>query len=168
MPCLLLVLTIGLLLPACKSDADKYDEALTLMLEQDYERAAGILDGIMNYKDSAAQKAECDHYILYNAGLEDIAAEKYETAQVKFKALSEAGFLDSGRLLEDCKNNISYNEALSMMEQGDADSAMNSFLTLGNFKDSKTRVIECQNLKRYSDRRGADARGRRFNRHGCF
>ena|GEM_PF-5089092 len=146
---LLISALLLLLLTGCKSDADRYDRALSLMNEQSYEDASEVFSGILKYKDSREKKQECDNYVLYNAAVQEMKTGNYDLARDKFRELD--GFLDSAVLLKESKNNISYSIALAQLKRGDIEKALGSFMTLGDFKDSADKAEECRKLKTYNE-----------------
>ena len=113
----------------------KYNNAVKLMDAGSYEEAIVAFEAMGGYKDSSQMIETCELAILEQQYADAIAlmeAENYEEAISGFEALN--GYKDSDELLMDCK----YNNALTLMNDGDIVKAYETFLALDDYKNSTT------------------------------
>ncbi len=93
----LLLLVLSCLLSACgNGKSEKYDEAISLMDNNNYNEAIEILTELSDYEDSSAKLLECK----YALGQEAITTEEWETAISYFTDLN---YKDSNELLAKCE-----------------------------------------------------------------
>lgn len=93
----LLLLVLSCLLSACgNGKSEKYDEAISLMDNNNYNEAIEIFTELVDYEDSSTKLLECK----YALGQEAIATEEWETAISYFTDLN---YNDSNELLAKCE-----------------------------------------------------------------
>lgn len=93
--CLLLVILICTLSACSNGKSAKYDEAISLMNNNNYSEAIEILTELSDYEDSSIKLSECK----YALGQEAITSEEWETAISYFTDLN---YKDSTELLAHC------------------------------------------------------------------
>ena len=106
------------------SDLNK-DNTVSMLL---YQAALDMFRSLDDYKDSAAQAAECQ------AGVDREVS--------KLKKQAEEALLQ--------KNQEAYDRASSLLEEGAYSKAISVFRDLGSFKDSEAMVSECRYRKAVS------------------
>ena len=126
---------------------NKYNAAIELMDNKEYEEAIASFEALDGYKDSADKIAECKTAISdndYNTAIGLMSGGKYEEAIAAFEALD--GYKDSTDKIAECKtviNDNDYNAAVELMSNGKYEDAVAAFEALGGYKDSPNKAIKC-------------------------
>ncbi len=94
---LLIVTAIGLYFTKVVLPGKKYNEAIRLMDNEEYEAAASIFEKLNGYSDSNAQLIVCKRGILYFSALDDIRNGEYSSAYEKLR--DAHGFKDANELV---------------------------------------------------------------------
>ena len=116
---------------------NKYNNAVALMNNGNYEEAITGFDALNGYKDSAEQITEC----TYLNAVVLMADEEYDEAIALFDALN--GYKDSIDQITEC----SYLKAVALMNNGNYEEAIVAFDALNGYKDSTDQITECNYLK---------------------
>ena len=129
--------------------ANRYNDAVELMENEEWLKAKDILLSLDDYKDSEDLLEQCNNEIL---------ADKYENAQrlINNGKYSEAlqileeitDYKDSEVLIKQCKDALQeedYNNAIQLMENGEYEKAILEFTKLSEYKDSADLLNKCQN-----------------------
>lgn len=105
---------------------NKYNAAVTLMDNGDYDAAIKAFEAMADYKDSAERIKECK----YCAAVAMMGNGDYEEAKKEFKAIGD--YKDSAEQIEECR----YNIAISSMNSGNFIGAYQDFENIIDYKDS--------------------------------
>ncbi len=129
--------------------ANRYNDAVELMENEEWLKAKDILLSLDDYKDSEDLLEQCNNEIL---------ADKYENAQrlINNGKYSEAlqileeitDYKDSEALIKQCRDALQeedYNNAIQLMENGEYEKAISEFSKLSGYKDSSSLIKECEN-----------------------
>ena len=136
----------------------KYNNALDLMAENNFERAISIFEDLGKYKDCSDKISECNAAIIeikYNEALELMNSQKYEDAIAIFNTLNS--YKDSNRNIDECNmaiSEIQYNKALELMDSQKYEEAIATFKTLDGYKNSNSKIDECNTAildKKYNE-----------------
>lgn len=112
----------------------RYNSAVKLMNEGNYEEAISSFESLGNYKDSADKIMESRYLIAL--GL--LNNKQYDEAINKFTELGS--YSDSEQMILQCK----YDMARSIYDEGNYDEAIESFTQLGSFSDSEQMILQCR------------------------
>lgn len=127
----------------------KYNKALDLYYDGQYQEAITAFEALDGYKDSAQQIENCKTAIkdeAYLAAKQLYTQGKYEEAIAAFEKLS--GYKDSEKQIQNCKNAITesaYEEAKQLYADGKFSEAMAAFEALDGYKDSAEQIKNCKN-----------------------
>lgn len=124
----------------------KYNNAMALMENNQYEEAITVFETLNGYKDSVQKIEICETAILecqYNAAVALKNAGKYEEAAAAFAALD--GYRDSISQIERVHLMAQYDVAVSLAENGKNGEAAIIFAELGGYQDAAKRSAECWN-----------------------
>lgn len=135
---------------------NNYKLGLSLFDAGSYQEAIDVLTGLGNYEDSLTYISEASNrlrfeeaHILYEAGrLEEsltIFSEVQDTEDF-------AGAEESKRYINEIKellaaqdeNEEPYNEAMELYNNKEYEEALQAFLSLGSYKDSRNKAQECE------------------------
>ena len=134
-----------------KKQIEKYEEAITLMSNKQWEDAFKAFLSLGDYEDSQRYAASAKENIdkenkiqeekqrVYDEAIREYEAGNYEEALSAF--LDLVGFLESSVYVEKCKteiNNLKYSEAKTLYDAAKYEEAKSLFAALGNYKDSKS------------------------------
>ena len=155
--------------------ANKYKAAEELLAARDYDGAISTFNELGNYKDSSERAAHVPYVRAedfladceYDSALEafralgdygDAAERVKETTYLKAEHLLSDKYYDSAlelfKSLDNYSNaaeyvneilQIKYNQAESLLNAGDYIEAKEAFSELGNYKDSISKIEECEN-----------------------
>ncbi len=127
-----------------------YNEALTLMTAQKYDKAIEIFAKLSGYKESVSKITECENAIIelnYNEALALMSAQKYDEAIIIFTELDK--YKDSASKIVECNEAIAdiieskYNEASSLIAEGKYNDALLLFDEIGDYKDAVVLKQKC-------------------------
>ena len=127
-----------------------YNEALTLMTAQKYDKAIEIFAKLSGYKESVSKITECENAIIelnYNEALALMSAQKYNEAIIIFTELGK--YKDSASKIVECNEAIAdiieskYNEASSLIAEGKYNDALLLFDEIGDYKDAVVLKQKC-------------------------
>ncbi len=99
-----------------------YQEAVTLMEQEEYDKAEELFLRIPGYKDTAQYLETIENQRTYDAATQLFEEEKYDEAEAAFKQIE--GFKDTADYLEKIAQIRSYREALALYEQGEYAAAL--------------------------------------------
>ena len=149
---LLLAIAVELISTNVIIPAGKYNDAMTLMEEGQYEKAITVFEALNGYRDSTDRIADCHTAILdkeYDDAVALMRAEQYEGAIAAFDVLD--GYKDSTDKIADCRIAIldekfgeKYDEAITFMEEGKYEEAITAFEAMDGYKDSTDKIAECR------------------------
>lgn len=120
---------------------NKYNDAIDLMSNGEYQKAIDAFEGIIEFKDSGLKKNDC----LYLLAILYKEEGNYENAISLLEQISE--YKDSKKLIDMCKNeelNINYNKAVQLMDNQKYSEAIVKFEELSGFKDSAEKINEAK------------------------
>ena len=118
----------------------KYNAAVTLMENGDYDEAIEAFKALGDYKDSTQKIEECNSKKLednYSAAITLMENGDYDKAIKAFEALGN--YKDSAEKIEECKNGILENKyiaAVKLMENEEYTAAYKAFEEIIGYKDS--------------------------------
>ncbi|MBR7132497.1 MAG: tetratricopeptide repeat protein [Clostridia bacterium] len=118
---------------------NKYNYAINLMSNGEYQKAIDVFEKIIEFKDSGLKKNDC----LYLLAILYKEEGNYENAISLLEQISE--YKDSKKLIDICKNevlNINYNKAVQLMDNQKYSEAIVKFEELSGFKDSVEKIKE--------------------------
>ena len=124
----------------------KYNDAIDLMNNGEYESAIAVFEGILDYKDSDSKITECKTAILenkYQDGISLFNNGEYEKAIKVFEGISS--YRDSQKQIERCKDAIldrDYQAALQLLSNKEYQAAHDAFVALGDYSDSEEMAKE--------------------------
>lgn len=134
-----LFLLIILLIMGCTSDEDKYQSAMKLIENNNYDEAIKQLEVIQNYKDS---KEIIKNNSIYNDAVKLFNKKDYKKSITKFESIST--YRDSKDYISKINDVFSlednekiYQISIKMYENNDLAFAKKKFEELGDYKDSK-------------------------------
>lgn len=116
----------------------KYNDAVALMDNGQYEEALAVFEVLNGYKDSEDYVELCSKEIQYGEALFLMSEGKYEDAVVVFESLN--GYRDSKEKIEFCNQNIQYDKAVVLFDSGMYDKAVEAFSALGNYKEAVNKA----------------------------
>lgn len=125
-------------------NADKYDQAMVYIENDDFEKASAILTELSAYKDSTYQLN------TYRTGrikrARDAAAEKrYQDAYVILAVMT--GNAEVDRALKDIQNADKYDQAMVLIENDNYQEASSLLTEISSYKDSRAQQINYQNAR---------------------
>ena len=115
----------------------KYNDAIGLMDEGEYEEAIVAFNSLDGYKDSIEKINECNTNIIeskYNKAFTLMNEGNVEEAYEIFIALG--GYKDSA----DKADSIKYNKAITLLNEGNVEEAYETFVSLEGYKDSEDKA----------------------------
>ena len=113
----------------------KYQQALALRENGQYDEAIAVFAELGDYSDAAAQNTETK----YQQAVSLREAGEYESAIAAFVSLNS--YRDAEIQIEEMKQE-KYQQAVTLRENGQYDDAIAVFKALGNYSDSKTQITE--------------------------
>ena len=116
--------------------AIRYEDAKAAFEVQDYDTAFELFSSITDYNDSARQAKES----VYQKAFLHMEAGEYAVAADLFDSIS--GYKQSKSQSSRCRNEISYSEALSLLEEGKFKDAGEAFESLKSFHDSSALMLQ--------------------------
>lgn len=118
-----------------KEKEEKYQEALTLFNQKDYQTAKGIFISISDYKDSREKIWECqdaDKESRYQQAVEEYDSENYFDAMKGFSNVLLKGYKDSDDKYSIC----TYMYASQLGSQGEYERAINLLKKIPHYENS--------------------------------
>ncbi len=118
----------------------KYNAAVKLMENGDYDAAIEAFEAMNGYKDSEEKIKECEIGIKdqrYNEAVALMEKGDYEAAIEIFRPMRD--YKDAEEKMEECQIGIKdqkYNSAIALMEKGDYIGAYKAFGQIADYKDS--------------------------------
>ena len=145
------VILVAILLNTVIIPLIRYDKAVDLMNEGEYEHAVEIFDSLDGFLDSDEKYDQCQVQIsnakTYSDAIKLMNDGKYAKAIEVFEALN--GFEDSTAKIEECKQLLTKDEtyaaALALMNEGKYEEAISAFESLNGYKESAEKIVECTN-----------------------
>ncbi|MBP5261115.1 MAG: TIR domain-containing protein [Clostridiales bacterium] len=137
------VLTFSVFIPN-----SKYNSAIALMNEGNYEEAIVAFTELNGYKDSSSKIDACKESILqgkYNSALALFDNKEYEQAITAFEELGE--YQDSSEKILESK----YQIAKALMDNEQYAEAIELFGSLGSYSDCEELLESCTESKKYND-----------------
>lgn len=145
-----------MLFTSYRNKIEKYNKAQTLFEQGNYEEAEDLFDELGDFENSAqyAAEAEKEEEMAedYEEGKALMVAENYDAAIVAFAKLGD--YKDSAALVEECKNEKAYKQAVELMNAKSYDAAIAAFTALAGYKDSDALAAQCGNAKIYDQAKG--------------
>ena len=123
--------------------SSKYENAVALMEQGEYEDAISVFADLPGYLDSEQLAEECRNILDYNAAKKLMDAGKFKEAKPAFEALGS--YKDSKAKAVECQNALDYDSASSLLVSGDFEQALVIFKKLGSYKESDLLAAECEN-----------------------
>ncbi len=120
-----------------KKEADpaaEYAAALDLLERKEYAQAQEALAKLEDYEDAKELAAYAGARLL-------LAQEKYEEAKAAFDALGDVR--DAKQLSDQCKNELTYQEAVAKKAAGDYEAAAKLFSKIPGVKDADQLAADC-------------------------
>lgn len=114
---------------------NKYQRAVTLRENGQYDDAIAAFAELGDYSDAAAQITETK----YQQAVSLREAGEYESAIAVFASLND--YRDAETQIEEMKQE-KYQQAVTLRENGQYDDAIAVFKALGNYSDAKTQIEE--------------------------
>ena len=139
--CLLLALII--LIPLCIHAArqKRYDAAMAMLQDGQYETAAAEFLALRDFSDAPAQYEAARNHIAYDAADALRQMGDYLAAKDAFLALSN--FEDALERAAECQNAYDYAAAAALRDAGQQAEAMAAFLALDDYSDAKEQARLC-------------------------
>ena len=125
----------------------RYDDAVALMDDGDFQTAADEFDALKNFDDSTDLAYFCRQSMDYLAAKEEMDNGDYTAAKKAFGALDD--FKDARRLKAECENALAYQDAAALLEEGSYSEAQSLFEGLGEYKDAPEQAQLCRNKLSY-------------------
>ena len=117
--------------------ASKYNTAISLMNEGNYEEAIATFDSLGDYKDSTELLDNCRTEKAYEDAVNLMNDGKYDEAITSFDALGD--FKDSADNIAACETGIkdrAYDNAIAQLSTGDVVEAYEALIAMDGYKDS--------------------------------
>jgi tetratricopeptide (TPR) repeat protein len=115
--------------------ASIYESAETAMMLASYEKAISLFESISDYKDSAT---------LANEARKRLVAQKRRNKKIGIIAVACVVSLIVSLVLGiNIDNNVKYNNAVELMEEGKYTEAIAIFEAINGYKDSSAKIGEC-------------------------
>ncbi len=118
----------------------KYQNANKSLDNKAFDEAYEIFTGLGTFSDSEARATDT----LYQKGLYLIESEEFITAAETFERIPE--YEDSFAKAYYCRNEAAYRAADELLSAGKYLDAADAFLALGNYADSKEKVLKAKYL----------------------
>lgn len=135
-PVVCVVIILGVLVKNVVIPTVKYNSAVSLMENGQYEEAIAAFEAMDGYKDSVQKIEDCETAILeekYNAAVALMDAGRYEEAIAAFEAMD--GYKDSQNAIMQ----VQYNAASALADSGKTAEAAIAFGKLGDYQDARQR-----------------------------
>ena len=119
-----------------------YNQAVSLLEDDDYDAAIKSFEALGDYKDSA----DMIHEVYYQEAMDLMDAGEYEEASSIFGNIT--GYKDSDDKVMECANAVkeqNYQAALALLDEDKYEEAKKAFGDLRGYKDSKDKIEDCQN-----------------------
>lgn len=146
------VVIVGVIATNSMKQSQKYESAISMMEEKDYEEAIAVFESLGEYKDSIQQIESCKIGILdekYNNALTDLDNGSFLSAKTAFEELGD--YKDSAEQVVACETAIKdqeYESAMNLFNKGDYDAAIEVFTAMEGYRDS-VQQIEFAKDKKY-------------------
>lgn len=140
----------------------RYERAVGLMSDGQYEQAIAAFGALGDYLDSAAQAGACQAQldaIEYQRGEKLFDSKRYEEAKDIFVSLGD--FSDSparAGACQDALDAIQYDKAARLLDGGEYEKAAAAFSALNGYADSAEQLARCQAAMMERDYLAAKAR----------
>jgi tetratricopeptide (TPR) repeat protein len=124
----------------------KYNSAVALMENGEYEAAIEAFKAMEGYKDSDDMIVEAENRSVYATALDYMESGKYEEAIEQFESLGE--YSDAQEKSKECQNLLNeekYQEADALVANGQIAEAAIAFEKLTGFSDARDRSLELWN-----------------------
>lgn len=167
---LIVLLVIGLSMPSILNQMkqSKYDKAVILFENENYEESMALFSGIKDFEDSEEMVEQCQKFIQYQLALKTYEEGEYEKAQKEFEALGE--FRDSKKREIHCEDTIKYQQAESLFEKEDYEAAKDIYskLSIEDFPDAEEKFNLCDNKINYAKAKELFDKGEPYQAYMLF
>lgn len=118
----------------------KYNDAVSLLKNDNYQEAYEKFNSLDGYKDSVEQSETALKMKNYTDAENFLQEGKYEEAYEIFISLNN--YIDSKEQAENAKNMMAYEEAIQNKKNGHYKKAYDIFIKLGDYKDAKEQASD--------------------------